>query len=78
MAGEPALGPPVYLHRAIGVVDPETPIDHHWLDSTHLVFGVVTGGLVRDGGTLEASRVRPREPDQPRSALGASTPGRCG
>ena len=65
-AGEPALGPPVYLHRAAGFADPETPIDHHWLDSTHLVFGVVTGGLVRDGWKLEASGFRGREPDQHR------------
>ena len=65
-AGEPALGPPVYLHRAAGLVDPETPIDHHWLDSTHLVFGVVTGGLVAGGWKLEASSFRGREPDEHR------------
>ena len=65
-AGEPALGPPVYLHRAAGFVDPETPITHHWLDSTHLVFGVVTAGLVRDGWKLEASSFKGREPDEHR------------
>ena len=65
-AGEPALGPPVYLHRAAGFADPETPIDHHWLDSTHLVFGVVTGGLVAGGWKLEASSFRGREPDEHR------------
>ena len=72
-AGEPALGPPVYLHRAAGFVDPETPIDHHWLDSTHLAFGVVTGGLVHDGWKLEASSFRGREPDQHRWDI--ETPG---
>jgi hypothetical protein len=65
-AGEPALGPPVYLHRATGLADPETPIDHHWLDSTHLVFGVVTGGVVYEAWKLEASSFRGREPDQNR------------
>ena len=65
-AGEPALGPPVYLHRAAGFVDPETPITHHWLDSTHLVFGVATAGLVRGGWKLEASSFKGREPDEHR------------
>ncbi len=65
-AGEPALGPPVYLHRAAGFADPETPIDHHWLDSTHLVFGVVTGGLTAGGWKLEASSFKGREPDEHR------------
>ncbi len=65
-AGEPALGPPVYLHRAAGFADPETPITHHWLDSTHLVFGVVTAGVVHDGWKLEASSFKGREPDEHR------------
>lgn len=65
-AGEPALGPPVYLHRATGLADPETPIDHHWLDSTHLAFGVVTGGVVAGGWKLEGSGFKGREPDQHR------------
>ncbi len=73
-AGEPALGPPVYLHRATGLVDPETPIDHHWLDSTHLAFGVVTGGLVAGGWKVEASGFRGREPDQHRYDLGEPKP----
>ena len=65
-AGEPALGPPVYLHRAAGFADPETPITHHWLDSTHLVFGVATAGLAHDGWKLEASSFKGREPDEHR------------
>ena len=65
-AGEPALGPPVYLHRAAGMADPETPLDHHWLDSTHLVFGVVTAGLTGGGWKIEGSGLKGREPDQHR------------
>jgi hypothetical protein len=42
--GEPALGPSAYMHRASGLDNPETPIAHHWLDSTHISFGVVTAG----------------------------------
>ncbi|HEV7432324.1 MAG TPA: hypothetical protein VGN77_04715, partial [Steroidobacteraceae bacterium] len=33
--GEPALGPPTFMHRFSGVDNPEAPIGHHWLDSTH-------------------------------------------
>ncbi len=45
---------------------PEAPITHHWLDSTHIVFGVATLGWVRDGLKVEASSFRGREPDQDR------------
>ena len=51
--GEPALGPVTYLHRFAGMANPETPIDHHWLDSTHITFGVVTGGLTAGPFKLE-------------------------
>ncbi|MEO7240866.1 MAG: hypothetical protein ABIW16_05650, partial [Sphingomicrobium sp.] len=37
-----------------------------WLDSTHISFGVVTGGLVLDRVKLEVSRFNGREPDQHR------------
>jgi hypothetical protein len=45
---------------------PEAPISHHWLDSTHIVFGVLTGGLVLDRFKVEVSRFNGREPDQHR------------
>jgi hypothetical protein len=64
--GEPALGPVVYLHRGSGMVSPEAPIGHHWLDSTHVAFGVVTTGLVLGPLKLEGSTFRGREPDQHR------------
>jgi hypothetical protein len=65
--GEPALGPVTYLHRGSGMVSPETPIDHHWLDSTHVSFGVVTTGVVIGNQLkLEASTFKGREPDQNR------------
>lgn len=63
--GEPALGPVTYLHRGSGMVSPETPIDHHWLDSTHVAFGVVTTGVVIGSQLkLEGSTFKGREPDQ--------------
>ena len=64
--GEPALGPTPYMHRLSGQDDPATPIAHHWLDSTHVTFGVATLGLVHDGWKLEASQFTGREPDQHR------------
>ena len=45
---------------------PEAPISHHWLDSTHISFGVVTAGIVLDRVKLEVSRFNGREPDQHR------------
>jgi hypothetical protein len=64
--GEPALGPPTFMHRFSGMDDPEAPIGHHWLDSTHITFGVVTAGLVRGDWKLEGSVFNGREPDEHR------------
>jgi hypothetical protein len=66
LPGEPAFGPPAFMHRPASQESPEAPITHHWLDSTHITFGVVTAGWVHDGFKLEASRFRGREPDQDR------------
>lgn len=41
-AGEPALGPPAFPHRMSAFDDPLAPLAHHWQDSTHIAFGVVT------------------------------------
>jgi hypothetical protein len=66
LPGEPAFGPPAFMHRESIMDSPEAPISHHWLDSTHISFGVVTGGLVLDRVKLELSRFNAREPDQHR------------
>ncbi|HEX8449515.1 MAG TPA: hypothetical protein VF652_07990 [Allosphingosinicella sp.] len=66
LPGEPAFGPPTFMHRLAAMDSPQAPISHHWLDSTHIVFGVVTGGLVVGDFKLEASRFNGREPDQRR------------
>jgi hypothetical protein len=66
LPGEPALGPPAFMHRTSGMDIPEAPITHHWLDSTHITFGVVTAGLVLDNWKVEGSAFRGREPDQHR------------
>jgi hypothetical protein len=66
LPGEPAFGPPAFMHRESILDSPEAPISHHWLDSTHITFGVVTAGLVVDRFKIEASRFNGREPDQRR------------
>ncbi|MGH6659814.1 MAG: hypothetical protein ACREBM_09225, partial [Sphingomicrobium sp.] len=66
LPGEPAFGPPAFMHREAIMDSPEAPITHHWLDSTHISFGVVTAGIVVDRVKLEVSRFNGREPDQHR------------
>jgi hypothetical protein len=66
LPGEPAFGPPAFMHREAILDSPEAPITHHWLDSTHISFGVLTGGIVLDRVKLEVSRFNGREPDQHR------------
>ncbi len=66
LPGEPAFGPPAFMHRQSIMDAPEAPISHHWLDSTHITFGVVTAGVTWNGVKLEASRFKGREPDQHR------------
>jgi len=64
--GEPALGPATFMHRFSGEDDPAAPITHHWLDSTHITFGVITAGVTHGPLKVEASLFNGREPDQHR------------
>src|SRR5438309_85732 len=66
LPAEPAFGPPAFMHREAILDSPEAPISHHWLDSTHISFGVLTAGLVVDRIKVEVSRFNGREPDQHR------------
>ena len=66
LPGEPALGPPAFMHRFSGSNIPQAPITHHWLDSSHITLGVLTAGAVVGGAKIEASAFRGREPDQNR------------
>jgi hypothetical protein len=63
---EPALGPSGFLHRGSAAHNPEPPIAHHWFDSTHITYGVVTAGLSSRHWQLEASAFRGEEPDEQR------------
>jgi hypothetical protein len=66
LPGEPAFGPPAFMHRMAIADSPEAPITHHWLDSTHITFGVVTAGVIVGDFKLESSRFNGREPDERR------------
>ena len=65
--GEPALGPVAYPHRVSALPNPLAPISHHWLDSTHITYGVVTGALYGKQWKAEASLFNGREPDEKRT-----------
>jgi hypothetical protein len=64
--GEPALGPPAFLHRLSAVNDPDAPLGHHWQDSTHIAFGVATAGVRLGDLKLDGSVFTGREPDEDR------------
>lgn len=66
-AGEPALGPPGFPHRLSAFPNPIAPISHHWLDSTHITFGLVTAGVSGRRWKVEGSAFNGREPDESRA-----------
>jgi hypothetical protein len=64
--GEPAVGPAAFMHRASAAEVPVAPLSHHWLDATHISYGVATAGLVWGPAKLEASAFNGHEPDAAR------------
>jgi hypothetical protein len=66
-AGAPALGPPGFPHRLSAMPNPIAPITHHWFDSSHIAFGVITTGLYRPRWKAEMSLFNGREPDAARA-----------
>lgn len=68
-AGEPALGPVAYPHRISALPNLLAPSTHHWLDSTHITYGVVTTGVYGRRWKAEASLFNGREPDEDRTGF---------
>lgn len=68
-AGEPALGPVAYMHRASAPELPMAPLSHHLQDSTHISFGVITSGLVVSRFKVEGSVFNGREPNEKRYTI---------
>lgn len=69
LPGEPAIGPPTFMHRQSASNNPDAPIGHHWQDATHITFGVVTAGYSFGKMKIEASAFNGREPDDRRYAF---------
>jgi hypothetical protein len=60
-SGEPALGPPTFMHRISAMDNPGAPLGHHWQDSTHVTVGAVSKNV-----KLEGSVFTGREPGENR------------
>jgi hypothetical protein len=64
--GEPALGPPVFMHRLSAMNNPDAPLSHHYADATHITFGISTLGFRYKDVKVEGSAFTGREPDEHR------------
>ncbi len=64
--GEPALGPVAFMHRPSAMYNPDAPISHHWIDATHITFGVATLGIRLGDFKFEGSSFTGREPNENR------------
>lgn len=64
--GEPALGPPAFMHRISTFNNPDAPLAHHWQDATHITLGVATIGFRYKIMKVEFSSFTGREPDENR------------
>lgn len=69
LPGEPALGPPAFMHRISSFNNPDATLGHHWQDATHILFGVATAGVRYKWAKLEASSFTGREPDEHRFGI---------
>jgi hypothetical protein len=64
--GDPAIGPVAFPHRDSAMELPQAPIGHHFEDSTHIAYDVITAGAIEGPVTLEASAFHGGEPDENR------------
>jgi hypothetical protein len=64
--GEPAIGPPTFMHRPSALNNPNAPLGHHWQDATHITFGVGTLGFRYKSLKLEGSIFTGKEPGENR------------
>ena len=66
LVGSPTLGPTAFMHRASARNNPQAPLSHHFLDSTHITTGVLRAGVEVGSFTFENSVFRGEEPDEDR------------
>ena len=64
--GAPALGPTAFMHRESARDNPQAPLGHHSLDSTHVTPGVIRAGIETGQLSFEGSMFRGEEPDEDR------------
>ena len=69
LVGSPALGPTAFMHRESARDNPQAPLSHHSLDSTHITPGVLTAGVGTGPLMFEASLFRGEEPDENRTNI---------
>jgi hypothetical protein len=72
--GEPAIGPPAFPHRSSASENPVAVLGHHYQDSTHIAYSVVTLGLAHGPIQWEASTFHGREPDEERWNIDGGRP----
>ncbi len=66
LVGSPTLGPTPFMHRESGRENPQVPLLHHYLDSSHSTPGVLRAGVTAGPFTFESSVFRGAEPDENR------------
>jgi hypothetical protein len=54
------------MHRPSALYNPDAPLSHHWVDATHITFGVTTVGVRFGKFKLEGSSFTGREPNEKR------------
>jgi hypothetical protein len=69
LVGSPSIGPAAFMHRPSAIENPQAPLSHHYLDSTHITPGVIRGGVGLGSWSADASWFRGREPDENRLDL---------
>jgi len=69
LVGSPTLGPTAFMHRESARDNPQVPLGHHAMDSTHISAGVVRGGATLGAFTLEGSAFRGAEPVENRTNI---------
>ena len=67
--GPAPIGPPVFMHRRSAIMNPQSPLSHHYLDASHITPGVLDVGIERSGFRVEAGAFHGREPDEDRLDL---------
>jgi hypothetical protein len=69
LVGSPTLGPAPFMHRPSAIENPQAPLSHHYMDSSHITPGVVRAGVGLHAWRLEGSWFHGREPDEDRFDL---------